>query len=465
MKFNGLMIDCSRLMEPHRYYFKLLDFMGEWGMNVLLLHFSDDHGFGIRMPGFEKIAMPNAFSAAEIKKLVAHAAKKGVDIIPELETFGHTRFLTDRKEYSHLYAGRKTKYITFNAIDPLNHETHSLMKRLITATAKLFPSKYIHLGCDEVDLEEYCKERNLCSDKVWADYVNKVIGYAKDCGKIPMIWGDHPTKSESIAKLLRKDLIVYDWRYSRTVDEEPVIKLKKYGFKKIISAPSIACWGYRSHMTEIGISNVEKMASLASKYRLEGLITTIWCPYRYFQNAHYYGIAFSAEAGRVGGMPDMKKFKEKFARKVFGTGLTDELDLFLELHPSVIVDNQVAVAILGYKIPPEKFKEIEAMSKTAFVCIEVGKKYRPAKNAEIFNAMLLAVKASWCCMEYNLLYGKKGFAERKRRFNEMLKAVRADASAEWDRTRFKDSPWKYKAQFKNSEECYILILLKKMKYL
>ncbi len=69
------MTDCLRLMEPHRYYFRLVDFIADWGMNVLTLHFSDDHGFGTRMPGFEMIAMRNAFRADEISKLVAHAAK------------------------------------------------------------------------------------------------------------------------------------------------------------------------------------------------------------------------------------------------------------------------------------------------------------------------------------------------------------------------------------------------------
>ncbi len=466
MRFNGVMIDCSRLMEPHRYYFKLVDFMADWGMNVLMLHFSDDHGFAIRMPGFANIAMRNAFNADEIRRLAAHAAKKGIDIIPELETFGHTRFLTDRKEYAHLYAGKRAEHITFNAIDPLNPETHSLMKRLIAATAKLFPSRYIHLGCDEVNLEEYCKDRNLDGCKVWAEYVNEIVSYAKSCGKIPMIWGDHPTKSPDIARLLRKDLILFDWRYHRGVDEAPVRKLRRHGFKKLVSAPSIACWEYRGHTTEIGITNVAKMASFASKYRQEGLITTIWCPYRYFQEALYYGIAFSAEAGKAGGMPDTEKFKRKFAKKVFGTGLTEELDLFLELHPSVIVNYEIAGILLGSRsLAVEKIGELENMEKTAFAIIEAGGKYWPAKNAPIFNAMLLSVKAAWCCIEYALLSSRLGTPERRIHFNKMLKSVKQEASDEWDRTRFKDDPHKYRSKFPHNEACHILILIKRMKYL
>ena len=78
-RFNGLMIDCSRLMEPHGYYFNLVNFMADWGMNTLALHFSDNHGCGVALPGFERIAMPNAFTMKEIAEFVAHAASKGID--------------------------------------------------------------------------------------------------------------------------------------------------------------------------------------------------------------------------------------------------------------------------------------------------------------------------------------------------------------------------------------------------
>ena len=51
------MIDCSRLMEKHRYYYRLLDFMADWKMNTLVLHFSDDHGCGIELRGFGQLAI------------------------------------------------------------------------------------------------------------------------------------------------------------------------------------------------------------------------------------------------------------------------------------------------------------------------------------------------------------------------------------------------------------------------
>ncbi len=466
MRFNGLLIDCSRLIEPHNYYFKLIDFMAEWKMNVLLLHFSDDHGFSIRMPGFEKMAAPNAFSLQEIERLISHAGQKGIDIIPEIETFGHTRFLTDTPEYSHLYAGKRPDLLAFNALDPLNPETHSVVKKLVTATAKLFPSEYIHLGCDEVDIRDYCSQKNLAPDTVWAEYVNSIAGYAIECGKIPMIWGDHATKSPNVAQNLRKDLILFDWRYHAGCDDAPIVSLKNHGFNRIVVAPSIACWYYRCHLTETAIDNVSKMASFASQHELEGMITTVWWPHRYFQDAIWYGIAFSAEAFRQGGMPDMRKFMTEFAMKVFGTELDKELEILLELHPRVELDRKCSQAILGKdELSREDIARIEQRSAMALRIMNSIKNYNPAKNAEILNAMLLSIKAAWCCLEYLLLREKDSLPTRKNQFNRTLEAVKKEASDEWNRTRCEDDPCKYKAQFPGFESCQIMILLENLEFM
>ncbi len=79
--------------------------MAEWGMATLVFHFTDDHGCAVRLPAFERLALPNTFSAEKAKELVEFAARRGIEVIPELEAFGHTRCLTGRPEHAHLYAG------------------------------------------------------------------------------------------------------------------------------------------------------------------------------------------------------------------------------------------------------------------------------------------------------------------------------------------------------------------------
>jgi N-acetyl-beta-hexosaminidase len=58
MKMNGLLIDWARLLEPLTYYYRLITFMSDWMMNPLVLHFSDDLGLAVKLPGFEYLATP-----------------------------------------------------------------------------------------------------------------------------------------------------------------------------------------------------------------------------------------------------------------------------------------------------------------------------------------------------------------------------------------------------------------------
>jgi N-acetyl-beta-hexosaminidase len=294
MEINGLMIDCARLLELPQYYYWLLEFMAEWKMNTLILHFSDDHGCALNLPGFEKLAMPRAWEPDELQEFLSFAASRGIEVIPELETFGHTRYITDKTKYQHLSAGKRTNEIHFNAINPLHEDTLSLMSRLIQAVASAFPSKYIHIGCDEVDIDEYCQQRNLVSDIVWADYANRMIQIVQSVGKTPMIWADHVVKRKLVASRLHKDVVLVEWRYDDRITDDIIPRLQYYGFKDILVAPSLACYSDRFLPSHQRLENNDRMIAIGKENQVNGLINTIWCPWRSLPNAMHYGIVYSA---------------------------------------------------------------------------------------------------------------------------------------------------------------------------
>ena len=334
---NGIMIDCCRLIERHEYYFELVDFMADWGMDTLQLHFCDDSGLAIRLPGFEELAMPNAFEIEEVERLITHAAERAIQIIPEVETFGHTSFITSSKKYRHLLGG-KDESTTFNVIDPLNPETVKLIDALIGSTARLFPCEYLHIGCDEVALASYCAAKEIEPAIVWTDYVNKVIGLVIDHGKTAMMWADHPVKDDKIARLLRRDAVMVHWAYETNATVEPVKKLLANGFNRIIVAPSLNCWRIRFLPDKSALTNTNAHAAMTQMSGVEGMINTIWCPWRYLRDTLYYGVAWSAEAFIHRCMPNVEEFNRKFALKVFKSedkGLLEFLKLFPEFQFSI----------------------------------------------------------------------------------------------------------------------------------
>jgi len=457
------MIDCARVMEQHSYYFALIEFMRDWGMNTLLFHFSDNQGCGVELPGFKRLATRHAFTAREIRALMAHAARHGVRLIPEIEVFGHTRYITDRPEYAHLYAGKKTRRLKFNALDPLSAETHRLVKQLIRATVRLFESDYVHLGCDEVDLAQFCEQRNIAVEKTWAGYVNEVIGYAHETGSMPMIWADHPARSPRIARLLRKDVVLVYWNYEVRPPRGQLPALRAAGFDRIVDAPSLACYHSRFHPTRRNFTNTERLVTQGLKHGTEGTINTIWCPMRYVQAAMYYGIAYSAEFVRAGGQRNLRRLRTRFAKRVLGARLTAPLNRFLAHWPDADLPRLVAQKILkkNYTLTAQERATLRASRRAAELCITQAARVEPTKNHGVWNAMRLSVNAAWVCCEGLLLAADKRAGQARRaHYRRMLKAVRSNLAAEWDATRFADDPLKRRPAFPGADYGYALLIVR-----
>lgn len=468
MHVNGLMIDCSRLLERHAYYFRLLDFMADWNMNTLVLHFADDSGCAIALPGFRELAMPHAFSTGEIRRLVDEAEKRGIEVIPELETFGHTRFITDRPAYRHLYAGRRSRTLIFNAIDPLHPDTQRLMRRLIRAVSRLFPSPTLHVGCDEVNLEDYCRRRGADAGIVWSDYVNRVFDMTRACGKQPMFWADHPARNARIAERLQKAATAVWWNYRPQPPIQELRNLQRAGFERIVAAPSTGCYYARFLTPRRQLANVRSMAQRARRYGLDGMINTVWTTHRYSQGAMYYGMAFAADAaGR--GRADRRAFHARFADRVFGTELTGPLARFLDRWPDVDFSMPHALALVEGRAPSAaEASELRRVRETGTAVLAASQAYEPRCNRDIWDAMVLAAEAAWVCAEGRLMTaGRRVGAERRRTFARRLGRVRRGMSADWDATRYPDDINKRRSQFPGPVQRaqYALLLLRSLQTL
>ncbi len=469
MKINGLMIDCARLLEPREYYHRLVDFMADWGMNTLLLHFSDDHGLALKLRGFGDLALPNAFTEADLARFLEFAHSRGVEVIPELETFGHTRYITEDPRYRHLFAGRWTRAVTFNAIDPLHEDTHALMRRLIRTVARLFPSRYIHLGCDEVDLAGYCRRHGQGQgEAIWADYVNRLMEIAREAGKVPMIWADHVGKSDIVARRLSKDAVLVEWRYSGSDKDDVVPRLKNAGFQEIIVAPSIACYRYRFLPPRQALENTNEMLAIGQRNGVMGLINTVWCPWRYLQETMYYGIAYSAVAVGEGKPPDTTRFNRLFARRVFDTRLTSPLSAFLAAWSELSLDHEIASRLVQSK--PEftgpQLRRLRALRRHAEDATSAARAYTPRLNEGVWRAMVLSARCVWVCATSVLLRRKAVVsAKEKREYNETLSTVRRQVDAEWDRTRHPDDPLKDAARFPNDKKEHSMLILRRLRFL
>jgi hexosaminidase len=161
--WRGLLIDVARHFLPKEFIFKMLDLMALYKLNVLQLHLTDDHGWRIeikRYPRLTEIGARSDYSAIErpyeatrsrsqrpggfytqddIREMVRYAADRCITVVPEIEMPGHAGAAI--LAYPELGKDR-----VFNVED----STIRMLKNVLDEVLELFPSKFIHIGGDEV---------------------------------------------------------------------------------------------------------------------------------------------------------------------------------------------------------------------------------------------------------------------------------------------------------------------------
>lgn len=95
---------------------------------------------------FPRLAKDGAFTADEMKQFVGEASTLGIDVIPEIESLGHTRYITRLRTYRTLGAAPKK---AFNSLDPRCKAVRVLLTELFEDTAAIFRSDILHVGLDE----------------------------------------------------------------------------------------------------------------------------------------------------------------------------------------------------------------------------------------------------------------------------------------------------------------------------
>jgi hypothetical protein len=340
----GLMADVARVPENVSYYRRLIDFCRGWKLNALLISLTDDQGCALRFKSHpELITHRNALTPGEARSLAEYGHRRGVDIIPIIESFGHTRYITGVPQYANLADQPPGEKGHFDGIIPVAPETLRLMTDLYRETAGIFPSRYFHGGCDEVhwggsELSRQALESRSRA-QIWADYLNSLDHVARGLGKEFIVWGDYVLHKEpDILPRLSKDMIVMDWQYYQ-VDPRPLEqaarKVIETGLRALGAPAVISCrWGPRP-----GLSALQNIEAYAEAYRrisdprALGVIVTNWIPCRYIQDSIWDSFAYAAVALTEGGERARASAFRTFVETYYGAEWSDNWgDIFTTIY-------------------------------------------------------------------------------------------------------------------------------------
>lgn len=232
--WRGLMIDTARHMPSVEWLKKKVDEMNLLGLNKLHLHLSDDQGWRVEIKQYPKLQQVAAwreqtvvgknfptpwspftkflgdgkryrgyYTQKELKNLVAYAKSKNVDIVPEIDLPGHlTALLSAYPQYA---AGEPPQEVAtywgvFENVLANTPEAIRFVKNILDEICEIFPSHYIHLGGDEVPLDNYQSDEGA-PKKILEDLSRHLIRK----GRRPVFW------DEAADVALRVDGVIMAW--------------------------------------------------------------------------------------------------------------------------------------------------------------------------------------------------------------------------------------------------------------
>lgn len=183
--YRGMHLDVGRHFFGIEEVKKYLDLIAMHKMNTFHWHLTEDQGWRIEIKKYPKLTEVGAFrkgtaiglagsrnapytydtipyggfyTQEEIKEVVAYAADRHITVIPEIELPGHS--LAALAAYPELGNGTgpyevAKRWGIFTQIYAPTDETFGFLEDVLIEVMALFPSKYIHIGGDEVLKKEW----------------------------------------------------------------------------------------------------------------------------------------------------------------------------------------------------------------------------------------------------------------------------------------------------------------------
>ena len=229
-------------------------------------------------------------NAAEIRALDDYCASKGVELVPNQNSFGHLGAWFTRPQYKHLAecpAGVKLEKPKLNcgptALCATSPESIRFLSGLYDEFLPCFRSKRVNVGCDEVwDIldprgKSAAKVKELGEGRVYLGFIKNVHALLAERGKTMMFWADmifrHP---ELVPELPREGMIALDWGYeANSPFESHCAALERAGVPFYV-CPGTSSWGSLFGRVANMKANIDAAVGAAKKHGGIGLLLADW---------------------------------------------------------------------------------------------------------------------------------------------------------------------------------------------
>lgn len=229
--YRAFLLDCGRHFFPVETIKKVIDILSLHQINQFHWHLTEDQGWRIEIKKYPQLTEVGSWRAGspvpgkkehdgipvsgfytqdEAREIVAYAADRGVEVIPEIDLPGHMKAALASYPELGCTGGPYEVACEYGVLDDVlcagRDHTLEFVKDVLTEVMDIFPSRYIHLGGDEcpkvrweacAHCQAKIKELGLKADgkksaeellQSW--FMDQVIAQLEENGRQAIIWND-----------------------------------------------------------------------------------------------------------------------------------------------------------------------------------------------------------------------------------------------------------------------------------
>ncbi len=271
LPYRGYMMDFSHAQLPTLSEVKRqIDFLARWKTNQYLFYSEAS----IELEGYPTLMAEARYTQAEVREVIEYARARHIDVIPNLELYGHLHDLFRMEKYSDLavipHGGE------FNRRDP---RIKPLLEDWIGQVARLFPSPFFHIGFDETWLlGREAARLQTEPGELYLGLLREVAAIVERNGKTPLAYADMIQKYPRIAAGLPRGLTAVAWHYFPLQEAEYdrlLGPLSSNGIPLILQS-AVINWHWLVTDYDTSFRNIDALAAAAKKHNALGLYQSGW---------------------------------------------------------------------------------------------------------------------------------------------------------------------------------------------
>jgi hexosaminidase len=280
------MLDISRNRVPTMAWLKtLIDALALLRYNELQLY--TEHTFAYQNhPIVWQHDSP--MTAAQIREIDRYCAARGIELVPNQNSFGHMERWLRHPDYQHLaecpdgfehpIAGWRT---CGGTLAP-TAESAAFIDSLYTELLPHFASRMLHIGGDEPwELGQGRSAQRVALEgkhTVYLEFLNRLFALAEEHQHQAQFWADIILERPDLVPALPKHVTPVIWGYDADSPFDAQCRIvAEAGFRQqFYVAPGAGNWNSFGGRLEVARANIERAAQAGRAHGARGLLLTAW---------------------------------------------------------------------------------------------------------------------------------------------------------------------------------------------